>query len=60
MPFIANNIRLRPGSVYSQRRYYRAINTFNQLGAWQNVDLSLQERRDTVPCWMQYCVYTRL
>jgi outer membrane protein assembly factor BamA len=49
LPFIANNIRLRPGSVYSQRRYYRVINTFNQLGAWQNVDLSLQERRDTLP-----------
>ncbi len=49
LPFIANNIRLRPGSAYSQRRYYRVINTFNQLGAWQNVDLSLQERYDSVP-----------
>lgn len=49
LPFIANNIRLRPGSLYSQRRYYRVINTFNQLGAWQNVDLSLQERYDSVP-----------
>ena len=49
LPFIANNIRLRPGSLYSQRRYYRVINTFNQLGAWQNVDLSLQERKDSLP-----------
>lgn len=49
LPFIANNIRLRPGSLYSQRRYYRVINTFNQLGAWQNVDLSLEERKDTLP-----------
>lgn len=49
LPFIANNIRLRPGSVYSQRRYYRVINTFNQLGAWQNVDLALKERYDSVP-----------
>ncbi|MDF2190174.1 BamA/TamA family outer membrane protein [Paraflavitalea sp. CAU 1676] len=49
LPFIASNIRLRPGSLYSQRRYYRVINTFNQLGAWQNVDFSLQERRDSVP-----------
>lgn len=49
LPFIANNIRLRPGSAYSQRRYYRVINTFNQMGAWQNVDLTLQERYDSVP-----------
>lgn len=49
LPFIANNINLRPGSLYSQRRYFRTINTFNQLGAWQNVDLSLRERKDSVP-----------
>ncbi|WP_162915908.1 BamA/TamA family outer membrane protein [Paraflavitalea soli] len=49
LPFIATNIRLRPGTAYSQRRYYRVINTFNQLGAWQNVDLTLQERYDSVP-----------
>jgi outer membrane protein insertion porin family len=49
LPFIANTIRLRPGSLYSQRRYFRVINTFNQLGAWQNVDLNLQERYDSVP-----------
>ncbi len=49
LPFIASNIRLKPGSLYSQRRYYRVINTFNQLGAWQNVDFNLRERYDTVP-----------
>lgn len=49
LPFIASNIRLRPGSLYSQRRYYRVINTFNQLGAWQNVDLNLEERQDSLP-----------
>lgn len=49
LPFIAGNITLRPGSLYSQRRYFRTINTFNQLGAWQNVDLSLKERYDTLP-----------
>jgi outer membrane protein insertion porin family len=49
LPFIANNINLRPGSLYSQRRYFRTINTFNQLGAWENVDLSLKERYDTLP-----------
>jgi outer membrane protein assembly factor BamA len=49
LPFIASNINLRPGSLYSQRRYFRTINTFNQLGAWQNVDLTLKERYDTLP-----------
>lgn len=49
LPFVARNIFLRPGTLYSQRRYYRTINTFNQLGAWRNVDLILSERYDTVP-----------
>lgn len=49
LPFIADNISLTPGSLYRQRRYYRTINTFNQLGPWQNVDLDLRERFDTVP-----------
>jgi outer membrane protein insertion porin family len=49
LPFIAENISLTPGSLYRQRRYYRTINTFNQLGPWQNVDLDLHERYDSVP-----------
>ncbi len=49
LPFIANNIPLQPGMLYRQRRYYRTINTFNQLGAWSNVDLILHERYDSVP-----------
>ncbi|WEK33453.1 MAG: BamA/TamA family outer membrane protein [Candidatus Pseudobacter hemicellulosilyticus] len=49
LPFIARNMNITPGSLYRQRRYYRTINTFNQLGAWSNVDLDLQERYDSVP-----------
>jgi outer membrane protein insertion porin family len=49
LPFIARNVSLRPGVQYTQRRYFRTINNFNQLGAWQNVDLSLQERYDSIP-----------
>ncbi|RZS74361.1 BamA/TamA family outer membrane protein [Pseudobacter ginsenosidimutans] len=49
LPFIAENISLRPGALYRQRRYYRTINNFNQLGPWQNVDLDLRERYDSVP-----------
>lgn len=49
LPFIADRIYLQPGTLYRQRRYFRTINTFNQLGAWSNVDLSLHERYDSVP-----------
>lgn len=49
LPFVADNIAFEPGSLYRQRRYFRTINTFNQLGAWQNVDLTLRERFDSVP-----------
>lgn len=49
LPFIARNIRLAAGSQYVQRRYYRTINNFTSLGAWQNVDVDLQERYDSVP-----------
>lgn len=47
LPFIANNITIRPGALYNQRRYFRTINNFTSLGAWQNVDIDLQERYDT-------------
>jgi hypothetical protein len=49
LPFIANNIYIKPGSQYVQRRYFRTINNFTSLGAWQNVDLEFIERKDTVP-----------
>lgn len=49
LPFIARNIRLRPDSMYRQDAYFRTINNFNQLGAWSSVDLSLEERYDSLP-----------
>jgi Outer membrane protein/protective antigen OMA87 len=49
LPFVARNIRLVPGSQYVQRRYFRTINNFTSLGAWQNVDINLRERYDSVP-----------
>jgi outer membrane protein assembly factor BamA len=49
LPFIAHNIRLVPGTQYVQRRYFRTINNFTSLGAWQNVDVDLEERYDSVP-----------
>ncbi|THU38072.1 hypothetical protein FAM09_15415 [Niastella caeni] len=47
LPFIANNIYIRPGSLYVQRRYFRTINNFTSLGAWQNVDVEMVERYDS-------------
>ncbi len=39
--FIGKNSSLLPGNLYRQRDYFKTINTFSQLGAWQqaNVDL---------------------
>jgi outer membrane protein insertion porin family len=46
-PFIARNIHIRPGSSYRQDDYYRTINTFTNLGAWDQVDINLRERSDS-------------
>lgn len=45
--FIARNINLRPGTLYKQSDYFKTINTFNNLGAWQQVDINLKERKDS-------------
>ncbi len=47
LPFIARNIHIKPGQQYTQSDYYRTINTFTNLGAWQQVDINLRERSDT-------------
>lgn len=47
LPFVARNVFIKPGSVYSQSDYFRTINTFTNLGAWQQVDINLQERSDS-------------
>lgn len=43
-PFITKNITVRPGALYRQSDYFRTINRFTNLGAWQQVDLNVQER----------------
>ena len=45
--FIARNISLKPGSIYKQSDYFKTVNTFNNLGAWQQVDINLKERSDS-------------
>lgn len=48
LPFLVRNTHLIPGRQYSENDYFRTINTFNRLGAWQNVDLTLTQR-DSLP-----------
>lgn len=48
LPFIADNLRVQPGQTFRQSRYYRILNHFNNLGAWNNVDFDLIERKDTL------------
>lgn len=46
--FLVRNTKLTPGKRYSESDYFRTINTFNRLGAWQNVDVTLRQR-DSLP-----------
>ena len=39
--FLARNISLRPDSLYKQSDYFKTVNSFNNLGAWQQVDIDL-------------------
>jgi outer membrane protein assembly factor BamA len=45
--FIARNIAIKPGSLYRQSDYFKTINTFTNLGAWEQVDLNFNERNDS-------------
>ena len=49
LPFIARNISLKKGQLYSQLDHYKTINKFANLSAWDQVDLDLTERLDSVP-----------
>ena len=49
LPFVARNVALRPGELYKQSNYFKTVNTFTNLGAWQQVDIDLFERFDTLP-----------
>lgn len=47
-PFVARNISLRPGELYRIDNYFKTINTFTNLGAWQQVSIDLHERADSL------------
>lgn len=48
LPFIANNIYLIPGRLYRLEDYFKTINTFTNLGAWQQANIDLVERGDSL------------
>lgn len=39
--FLRRNTGIIPGALYRQRDYFKTINTFSQLGAWQQVNVDL-------------------
>lgn len=47
--FMNRYVSLIPGKQYNETDYYKTINTFNRLGAWQSADVALTERYDSVP-----------
>ncbi len=49
LPFIARNISLKKGQLYSQQEHYKTINKFSNFSAWDQVDIDLFERMDSVP-----------
>ncbi len=38
--FIANQVELKPGSLYTLTRYGQTLNNFNRLGSWSNINIS--------------------
>lgn len=40
--FLVKNSSLLPGNQYRQADYYKTINTYSQLGAWQQVNIDLR------------------
>ena len=47
LPFITRNIFAKPGTTYRQSDYFNTINKFTNLGAWQQVDVNVNERQDS-------------
>jgi outer membrane protein insertion porin family len=50
LPFVVNNVYLRPGRLYKQENYYRTSNRFSQLSAWQftNIDFDNSTLADSL------------
>jgi outer membrane protein insertion porin family len=48
IPFLARNIFIRKGDLYQVDNYFKTINTFTNLGAWQQVDIDVREHPDSL------------
>jgi len=44
--FLTQYSYLKPGALYRQDNYFKTINTFNQLGAWQQANVDVFESLD--------------
>lgn len=44
--FLTQYSALKPGDLYRQDNYFKTINTFNQLGAWQQANVDVFESLD--------------
>ena len=47
LKFLPENVYLKRGDLYNQRRYLRTINRLNSLGAWRLVDIEQLPRKGT-------------
>lgn len=46
---LAQNIYLKPGSLYNEQLYFKTLNAFSQMGPWEQVDGKSFSRMDSVP-----------
>ena len=45
--FLARNITLRPGQVYSQREYNQTLSNLSKTGMWQTTNIQVRELADS-------------
>ena len=48
LSFLGRNMFFKKGDVYSQETYAKTINSFSKTGVWQNVNIQVVERKDSI------------
>lgn len=46
--FLLRNLFIKPGDMYNQVDYYKTLNSFSRIGAWQSVNIEIMEVKDSV------------
>ncbi len=46
--FLVRNMAVKPGDLYNQTAYYKTLNNFARIGAWQSVNIEIIEAKDSV------------